>query len=140
MSDSKIVQGFTSKEDNFFKLIKGCFANDNVFAEVVAGTLRMRAATECRYEERQDQKGFVYFLHDGSLCKIGKTKNKPRNRMKALKVGNAKIQLIGYIETGNRDLLEAQLHERFKKRRVDGEWFRLSVSSIKSLLSKERRI
>lgn len=122
------------KEDAFFKAVRSCFASDEAFAEAIIGSLKAKTASEVIVNNKNRSKaGYIYFLHDGELCKIGRTKNKPESRAKALKVGNVNIKLIGSIKTDNAELLEATLHEKFGDKRVDGEWFRLSAKEIRNI-------
>ena len=68
---------------------------------------------------------WVYFIQgdDGGPIKIGRTQQNPQWRVDALQCGYpfGKLRLIWLIRgTG---LLERELHERFKKSRLRGEWF-----------------
>lgn len=139
MSDSKIVNGLIPSSDSgedFFLLVKNCFKTDYDFAEAVLASFRIKATMEINRRAKKSEKGFVYFIYDKGLCKIGKTKNKPENRYKSLCVGNPTAVFLGAIATENRTLLEAQLHERFSKRRQRGEWFKISVSTVKGIIKE----
>jgi hypothetical protein len=80
--------------------------------------------------ENKTIKNFTYLMFDGSLYKIGKSKN-PLTRLKALKIGNPSIELIAYTDK----IEEKYLHNRFFESRVDGEWFDLSEEKLKSVIN-----
>ncbi len=72
--------------------------------------------------------GFIYFVgtSDSSFVKIGFS-TKPRRRfleLGALRPSPFALDLLGWIP-GDR-ALEAELHERFKVERDNGEWFKFS--------------
>lgn len=82
--------------------------------------------------------GWVYFI--ASPChryvKIGCSRNAER-RLKRLQVSHyGKLYLIVAIE-GN-TVLEADLHERFREHRTNGEWF-LMTPEIESFIKDARR-
>lgn len=78
------------------------------------------------------RKGFVYVLTDGVYFKIGKTKNTVDLRRKQMSVGNpSQIDIVLEIATNNIDLLEVQLHEKYRQKKVKGEWFKLSKKDLK---------
>lgn len=85
-----------------------------------------------------DTYGFVYLFHEvGTNCyKIGMSKN-PDKRLSGLKTSHsAEIVKIWDIETSDMATLEVELHNKFREKRIRGEWFNLShedVDYIKSL-------
>lgn len=85
---------------------------------------------------------FVYFIQGGAYIKIGKANN-PAARFSQLKLGgvimpdgvsHSEIKIVG-IERGGQER-EAELHRKFARARVAGEWFhsdRRLVGYIKAL-------
>lgn len=69
---------------------------------------------------------FTYIMKSQDLYKIGKS-NDVESRLKCFKIGNPFIELITKYE-GN---LEGRLHDKFKDKRVTGEWFRLDESDLR---------
>jgi len=66
----------------------------------------------------------IYFIQAGSLgpIKIGRTNNGAKEKLKELQVGcPEKLYLVGTIE-GNKTR-EGQLHYKFKKYQIRGEWY-----------------
>lgn len=79
----------------------------------------------------------IYFIADPDTgdVKIGKTKNVDR-RFKTFKTANPNIRLLGTIPGYTAE--ENELHRRFAKDRVAGEWFKLSPKLLK--IAKEGRM
>lgn len=73
---------------------------------------------------------FVYFIQDGKgkggYIKIGKAKN-IKNRLESLQIGNPrKLTLMAAIrcKTCKEALkIEKELHHRFRKHHIRGEWY-----------------
>lgn len=64
-------------------------------------------------------------------CKIGRTKQKPENRMKQLQTGASDVlSLVHSFRTSNMMLLERMLHKRYWQCRKKGEWFAMSDEEI----------
>lgn len=69
--------------------------------------------------------GFVYFMSDGELVKIGWSVS-PEHRRKDIRHERKKeITLIAWFRAVRSD--ESCLHERHRHLRVEGEWFRPSA-------------
>lgn len=69
------------------------------------------------------KKQYVYFISDGRYCKIGVAKDVVK-RLGQLQTGNSqKLNLIKVIETHVPYLIEHALHELFKSKRINGEWY-----------------
>ena len=67
--------------------------------------------------------GYVYFITDGELVKIGCSKN-VNLRLMELQVGNGNaLTILKTIFVENRFKVEAAMHDIFANRRVHGEWF-----------------
>ena len=70
---------------------------------------------------------FVYFVQQGEngAIKIGITKSNIANRIEALQTASSSLlRLVGYIRDAHPLSLEKELHSKFKKHRLRGEWFR----------------
>lgn len=76
-----------------------------------------------RRNHRPDRRpGCIYFIRSGNLVKIGYTAGNPEVRLKKLQIGSpTKLTLAGTIEGDN--VIERQLHWRFKSQHSHGEWF-----------------
>lgn len=107
---------------------------------------------EQRQKEKQAKKnrlspGYVYLF----LCrksgdvKIGKSV-RPRRRLydvedecKRKNNGRGRLKLIHKIKTNDMTWLEKKLHKRYSRKRLDGEWFKLTDKIIRILSSKTIR-
>lgn len=76
--------------------------------------------------------GYVYLIEaSNGTYKIGRTKN-PKDRMKTFKTKLPfEVEYLAIIQTDDMYALEAQLHGRFKKKRLNGsEFFQLDNDDI----------
>lgn len=81
--------------------------------------------------------GYVYLIQSISQhYKIGRTRN-PKDRLRTFNVKLPfEVDFIAVIRTKDMFSLEAELHQRFGDKRINGEWFDLSpddVAYIKNL-------
>lgn len=77
------------------------------------------------------QSGYVYVLKsDSGHYKIGKTTD-PKNRRETFGIKlPMEVEYIVLIQSSNHHRLEATLHEQFKHKRINGEWFNLSHNDL----------
>ena len=75
------------------------------------------------------KKEYVYLMKDRYRYKIGRTNNLEK-RLRDFRVSNTNITLEHFIETPNSGALETELHERYKDRRIEGEWFKLDFEDV----------
>lgn len=84
-------------------------------------------------------KGCVYFFkHKGiPYIKIGFSNNEsPINRFEQFKTyAPTGAEIVGFINTYNPCQLEAELHNKFSEKRLNGEWFDISVETCHDLIS-----
>jgi len=84
---------------------------------------------------------YVYFILDriSNAVKIGKA-NSIEDRIGELQVGNPNpLELIHYIKCGTSRhsiLLEGQLHSKYEKLHLRGEWFRYDVEVFQELITE----
>lgn len=79
---------------------------------------------------------YIYFIQArGNEVKIGRTKNEPTIRMKALQTGSPVVfNLYGYILVPMWLKTEKIAHDMCKERHIRGEWYRLTEKEIDSLI------
>lgn len=75
--------------------------------------------------------GYVYLIQAASgFYKIGRTAN-PKNRIRTFSVKLPfEVDYLCLIKTKNMYKLERELHKRYEKKRVRGEWFKLSPADV----------
>ena len=76
--------------------------------------------------------GYVYVMqHTSGLVKIGYSKD-PDKRLKQVTrdEGNDMIELLCVIKSDHMTSLEYELHQRFRSKRIRGEWFDLPSKDI----------
>lgn len=89
------------------------------------------ARVEARTDIRRVDAGYVYMMRFGSsYYKIGRT-NKPDRRQFEIGLNlPEKVERIHAIQTDDPSGIEAYWHRRFKEKRLNGEWFRLSRDDV----------
>ena len=73
--------------------------------------------------------GYVYLIKSGEYHKIGLTRRDPRTRLKEITTPEG-VSLIYVIETNDPEGLEQFLHNEFKDKRSNREWFKLNEEDI----------
>ena len=69
------------------------------------------------------------------LYKIGFTRGKPENRLKALETGNPnEMELFKVFDTKFDTKMETALHNKFKYNRIKNEWFRLDKDDVNNFI------
>lgn len=86
---------------------------------------------EIKAKPRQSKPGYIYLLKsEAGHYKIGRTHN-PDDRAKTFGVKLPfRVEYICLIKCNDMELLEAALHCRFAKKRLDGEWFKLNAKDV----------
>lgn len=82
--------------------------------------------------------GYVYIVHckGSDLYKIGISKSKPNNRLSNLQSGCPfELDMIHIGLCDHYGLLESEIHKRYSKHRVRGEWFKLSAPLLLCVLN-----
>jgi predicted GIY-YIG superfamily endonuclease len=79
---------------------------------------------------------YIYLIEneisDSKVYKIGYTNNL-KKRLTELNTGNpGKLSLLKYFETKIPTKLEKVLHNRYKSKKIKGEWFELDDTDISS--------
>jgi hypothetical protein len=77
----------------------------------------------------EDTREFIYILKGLNSYKIGYTTNFNK-RIKVYKTHNPNIKTICLIESNNSFEFESYLHNRFKNKNVNGEWFDLTEEEV----------
>lgn len=84
---------------------------------------------------KENEKGCVYFFkHKGIRpIKIGYSSNPtPIDRFEQFKTyAPFGAEIIGFIETNEAKSLETSLHLKYKEKRLNGEWFNISIDDVK---------
>ena len=88
--------------------------------------------------EKKEFKGCVYFVKHKfmSPIKIGYSNcETPNNRVAGMKTMSPYgLEFLGFISSDNAKLLETNLHLKFKRNRLNGEWFDISEEDVKQIL------
>lgn len=86
--------------------------------------------------KKKENRGHIYLVRSESLYKIGRTKNVTK-RFRSYSTENPyDTELVAHIEVEDCHSHERRLHEKYKKYRERGEWFRFPddiLGEVKSL-------
>jgi hypothetical protein len=150
--ENKVISGKSSskKTKNTFTLkfqefVFTTFINEDLSLNINVKLIRNSDKTldpsflKSMYKEK---KGYVYFLKSEHGWKIGQT-NSLQRRFKEIKtLLPFELNLEYTIKTSDYVELEKKLHNFFKDKRINGEWFLLNDDDIKSLYSfcKENKL
>ena len=82
--------------------------------------------------------GFVYMMKSGKYYKIGKTNSIDRRQYEiGLQLAEG-LEPIHSIETDDPSGIEAYWHNRFKDKRMNGEWFNLDASDVRAFRLRKK--
>ena len=95
-----------------------CMAHD--YAGGILNILKFYGIS-MKHTEVQD----VYFIQSGNAVKIGIAKD-PDTRLRELQTGNCEHLVLLAVVPGGGGALEKELHRKFRKTRIQGEWYELN--------------
>ena len=88
---------------------------------------------KCKSVTKRTYQSVVYFIRDGDFIKIGFSAVSALERLGTLQTGNPR-ELVFLGQIIGTKALESELHCRFSRLRVRGEWFR-AESELSEFLS-----
>ena len=122
------------------KIFDFCKTNDgfNDILEICLPELKkIKINTVENIVDSNEKYGHIYLLKHDKVYKIGKSTDVTRRYKKIQTQMPYKMEEVHVIETDDPSGIEAYWHNRFKDKRQNGEWFKLSASDIKAF--KKRR-
>lgn len=127
VSDDDITESYTRENAQTFL---------DVMIEMSEQVSTLRSGTSYFKPINPDNAGYVYLLQSPSTAfKIGRSRN-PKDRLKTFGVKLPfEVEFIALIKTPDMYRLENILHQRFAKKRIKGEWFRLNADDIDYIVS-----
>lgn len=81
-------------------------------------------------EVKKDLDGFIYIIKSGEFYKIGKTININNRFKKYITENPNRIELVYYFYVKNYSIEEEKLHDIFKHKQHNREWFKLDPEDI----------
>lgn len=105
----------------------------NIFGmETIVKYFTYKAEADLRISEKaKNYKTYILIDRISGFCKIGKTSD-IKKRMQILSCGNPNIELLHVIDSD----VESELHKKFNRKLVKGEWYALSHKDIDSIRRK----
>jgi hypothetical protein len=144
-SPDTLRAGLGKKPEAIQKVHDYCSSIDE-YADVLAILSKEAAGTDsrCDVEEtttlgkNQPASGYVYLVKSGKLYKIGFSENHWRRKSELHKQtaeGIVEVHTIAAIDDAPR--IERYWHERFKEKRIRGEWFDLFPEDISAFRKRK---
>jgi hypothetical protein len=88
-------------------------------------------------DERAPEIGHVYLLKHGNEYKIGRSTDAVRRYKEIRTQMPYKTEEIHVIETDDPSGIEAYWHNRFREKKLEGEWFKLSAADVKAFKKRK---
>jgi len=130
-----LSRGLGNKRDMVQNALEFARANAEFSAAVAACELAIEALPERNEPDAAAPPGVVghvYLLKHDKVYKIGKSSDAAR-RYKEIRVQMPhKTEEVHVIETDDPSGIEAYWHNRFRDKRLEGEWFALSADDVKA--------
>ena len=80
-------------------------------------------------------------INGQKLYKIGYTRRTTEERIKEFKTGNASyFQIIEVFQSKWGTKIEAQIHKKFRSKKIQGEWFQLDQMDIDNFMGECEKI
>ena len=124
------------------KVLDYCRANDG-FDDIIEICLPQYDSLKANKESSEsvndvnEEIGHVYLLKHDNVYKIGKSIDASK-RYKDIKIQMPhKTEEIHVIRTDDPSGIEAYWHNRFKDKRLEGEWFKLSAYDVKAFKKRK---
>jgi len=114
-------------------------AAERLLLEAIA-TLPPEKGADAEVIERLDPlpTGYVYMVKSGKYYKIGKTNSIDRRQYEiGLQLAEG-LKPIHSIETDDPSGIEAYWHNRFKEKRMNGEWFNLDARDVRAFRLRKK--
>ncbi|GKY87914.1 GIY-YIG nuclease family protein [Sinisalibacter aestuarii] len=111
----------------------------DILSEAIAGLPKDNVSATKQTEKLNPvTTGYVYMMKSGKYYKIGKTNSIDRRQYEiGLQLAEG-LEPIHSIETDDPSGIEAYWHNRFKDKRMKGEWFNLDSSDVRAFRLRKK--
>ena len=100
-------------------------------------SLQKSAPQDDKWVESASKTGHVYLLKHGKEYKIGKSTDASRRYKEIRTQMPYMTEEVHVIETDDPKGIEAYWHNRFKDKKLKGEWFKLSAADVKAFKKRK---
>ena len=135
-SQTALKTNFAGKV-NLIAALVGYIGDNSEYADIAATLPATAPARSAPPKGVKSVDGHVYMIKYGDAYKIGRSDDLER-RVKQVSVQiPEKGSLIHAIRTDDPSGIENYWHRRFKGRRVNGEWFKLTPDDVKAFMRRK---
>jgi hypothetical protein len=131
----KTIRRFGSKTHILARL-KDRFASNPEYADVLticeSAAARQKASDENGNSSSDAVLGAVYMIKSGRHFKIGRSNSAGRREYEIAIQLPEKAEMVHTIRTDDPVGIEAYWHQRFKDKRMNGEWFKLDAGDVRA--------
>jgi hypothetical protein len=138
LPSNQAIKNHFSKRSGLIIALSKLAASDNEYADIQDMLPAESTAAPLKPSIiKKNTEGFVYLIKSGDHYKIGQTENIER-RFKEIGISLPdKATIIHTIRTDDPPGIEAYWHNRFKEKRANGEWFKLSSTDVSAFRKRK---
>ena len=135
-----VIRKRLGKKSEWVSKVRSYCEGKNVFSDVVAlcdAEPKPSPDEELPMDTNASEIGHVYLLKHDKVYKIGRSKDAVRRYKEIRTQMPYTTEEVHVIETDDPVGIENYWHNRFKDKRLDGEWFELSSADVKAFKKRK---
>lgn len=115
------------------RALDNLLSNKKLLAQIKYNNIKQVKSNNTRPIHVDDTSGYIYIILVNEYYKIGRTKNYNTRRKTYITENPTPIQTILFKHVNNHIQIEKKLHNMFKHKLHQSEWFKLNASDINKI-------